>query len=171
MTGAVARPRLLCCQRKTGDASTRCFSAVLPRLSITDVNHIGATDSRLSLDAAASVRNNQRTCSSHVEWFRMHDLNLASADCSRRHEPKATELSQGLRLERIEPERNMARYYTLAVELTLFEDWSCTRSFGRIGTRGGRIMLGLFEDRAAAEAELIALLRAKQSRGYRVITP
>jgi predicted DNA-binding WGR domain protein len=102
----------------------------------------------------------------------MHDLNLASAsvDRSRRHEPKANELSQGLRLERIEPERNMARYYTLAVELTLFDDWSCTRSFGRIGTRGGRIMLGLFEDRAAAEAELIALLRAKQARGYRITT-
>ncbi len=173
MTGAVARPRLSCCQRKTGDASTRCVSAVLPRLSITDVNHIGATDSRLSLDAAASVRNNQRTSSSHVEWFRMHDLNLASAsvDRSRRHEPIANELSQGLRLERIAPERNMAWYYTLAVELTLFDDWSCTRSFGRIGTRGGRIMLGLFEDRASAEAELIALLRAKQARGYRVITP
>jgi predicted DNA-binding WGR domain protein len=101
----------------------------------------------------------------------MHDLNLASAsvDRSRRHEPSATELTRGLRLERIDPERNMARYYTLAVELTLFEDWSCTRSFGRIGTRGGRIMLGLFEDRASAEAELIALLRAKQARGYRII--
>jgi predicted DNA-binding WGR domain protein len=59
------------------------------------------------------------------------------------------------------PERNMARYYTLAVELTLFDDWSCTRQFGRIGTRGGRIMLGLFENRAAAEAELVALLRSK----------
>ncbi|MGL4527073.1 MAG: WGR domain-containing protein [Aestuariivirga sp.] len=103
----------------------------------------------------------------------MHDLTLASAsvDRFRRHEPIASELSQGLRLERIAPERNMARYYTLAVELTLFDDWSCTRSFGRIGTRGGRIMLGLFEDRASAEAELIALLRAKQARGYRVITP
>ncbi len=101
----------------------------------------------------------------------MHDLNLASSSIGRgqRHEPIRTQLAN-LRLERIEPERNMARYYTLAVELTLFDDWSCTRSFGRIGTRGGRIMLGLFEDRAAAEAELIALLRAKQARGYRIIT-
>jgi predicted DNA-binding WGR domain protein len=145
-----------------------------PSLSlITDLNRPGSNDSGKSLDAAASVRNNQRTCSSHFEWSRMHDLNLASAsaDRSRRHEPRATELTRGLRLERIEPERNMARYYTLAVELTLFEDWSCTRSFGRIGARGGRIMLGLFEDRASAEVELIALLRAKQARGYRVITP
>ena len=78
------------------------------------------------------------------------------------------ELERGLRLERIDPARNMARYYTLAVELTLFEDWSCTRSFGRIGSRGGRIMLGLFDSRAAAEDELRTLLRRKQARGYRL---
>ncbi|MFM9975705.1 MAG: WGR domain-containing protein [Beijerinckiaceae bacterium] len=95
----------------------------------------------------------------------MHDLNLSSAIAER------TQHDNGLRLERIEPERNMARYYTLAVELTLFEDWSCTRGFGRIGARGGRIMLGLFATQAAAEAELVALLRAKQARGYRITTP
>lgn len=101
----------------------------------------------------------------------MHDLNLDSADRVLLHDPMQAQPTGSLRLERIEPERNMARYYTLTVELTLFEDWSCTRQFGRIGARGGRIMLGLFEDRAAAEAELIALLRAKQTRGYRVTTP
>jgi predicted DNA-binding WGR domain protein len=73
-----------------------------------------------------------------------------------------------VRLERIDPARNMARYYTLAVELTLFEEVACTRSFGRIGSKGGRIMIGLFGSRADAEAELIALLRAKQKRGYAV---
>jgi predicted DNA-binding WGR domain protein len=102
----------------------------------------------------------------------MHDLTLSSAiaDRTQLNETVRTHLVDGIRLERTEPEHNMARYYTLAVELTLFDDWSCTRAFGRIGTRGGRIMLGLFEDRAAAEAELIALLRAKQARGYRIIT-
>jgi predicted DNA-binding WGR domain protein len=124
------------------------------------------------LDAAVCVWNNQRTLSSHSEWPRMHDLNLSSAIAERTqlNETMRTHLADGLRLERIEPERNMARYYTLAVELTLFVDWSCTRQFGRIGMRGGRIMLGLFEDRAAAEAELVALLRAKQARGYRITT-
>lgn len=124
------------------------------------------------MDAAASAWNNQRTSSSHSEWPRMPDLNLSSAiaERSQLNETMRTHLTDGLRLERIEPERNMARYYTLAVELTLFADWSCTRAFGRIGARGGRIMLGLFEDRAAAEAELITLLRAKQARGYRIIT-
>ncbi len=42
-----------------------------------------------------------------------------------------------LHLRRIDPDRNMARYYTLSVEITLFEDWSCTRAFGRIGSREG----------------------------------
>jgi predicted DNA-binding WGR domain protein len=73
-----------------------------------------------------------------------------------------------VRLERIDPARNMARYYTLAVEVTLFEDFACTRGFGPIGSRGGRIMIGLFESQASAEAELQALLRAKQARGYRL---
>jgi predicted DNA-binding WGR domain protein len=103
----------------------------------------------------------------------MHDPNLSSAIAERSqfHETMRTQLDNGLRLERIEPERNMARYYTLAVELTLFDDWSCTRGFGRIGARGGRIMLGLFATQAAAEAELMALLCAKQARGYRITTP
>lgn len=73
-----------------------------------------------------------------------------------------------VRLERIDPARNMARYYTLSLEVTLFEDVACTRSFGRIGSRRGRIMIGLFENEAAAETELHDLLRAKQARGYRI---
>lgn len=73
-----------------------------------------------------------------------------------------------IRLERIDPARNMARYYTLAVEVTLFDDFACTREFGRIGSRGGRIMIGLFASATGAEAELHALLRAKQARGYRL---
>ena len=71
-------------------------------------------------------------------------------------------------LRRVEPARNMARWYTLSLEVTLFDDWSCTRSYGRIGQRGGRVMIGLFEDHRSAEAELQAILRAKQARGYEI---
>jgi predicted DNA-binding WGR domain protein len=73
-----------------------------------------------------------------------------------------------LRLERIDAARDMARYYTVSVELTLFEDVACVRAFGRIGTPGGRIMIGLFDSREAAEERMKALLRAKLARGYRV---
>ena len=72
-------------------------------------------------------------------------------------------------LRRVDPLRNMARWYALSVEVTLFEDWSCTRAYGRIGGRGGRVMIGLFESRAAAMAEFEALLRAKRQRGYRSV--
>jgi predicted DNA-binding WGR domain protein len=140
---------------------------------MTNMNRTGAIDSEKSLDVTAFIWNNQRTYSSHSDWPPMHDDNLSDAIADHSQLPKLadTQLSKAVRLERIEPERNMARYYTLAVELTLFADWSCTRQFGRIGARGGRIMLGLFEDRAAAEVELVALLRAKQARGYTITTP
>jgi predicted DNA-binding WGR domain protein len=71
-----------------------------------------------------------------------------------------------IHLWRIDPARNMARFYALSVELTLFEDWSCTRQFGRIGSKGGRIMLGLYETKAEAEIAFRHLLRQKQTRGY-----
>ena len=76
------------------------------------------------MDAAACFWNNQRTLSSRSEWPRMNDLNLSSAIAERTQydETMHTRLSDGLRLERIAPEHNMARYCTLAVELTLFAD-------------------------------------------------
>lgn len=70
-------------------------------------------------------------------------------------------------LRRIDPDRNMARYYVLSVEITLFENWACTRAYGRIGSRGGRIMIGLHESYEAARSELQTLLRRKKARGYR----
>ncbi len=76
-------------------------------------------------------------------------------------------LSRPVRLARIDPARDMARFYTLSVEVTLFSGYSCTREFGRIGQRGGRLMVGLFDTEAEARAELARLLRRKLGRGYR----
>jgi predicted DNA-binding WGR domain protein len=69
-------------------------------------------------------------------------------------------------LRREEPGRNMARFYTLSVEVTLFDDWSCTRRFGRIGARGGRLMIGLYRSEAEARDAFARLLAAKRRRGY-----
>ena len=41
-----------------------------------------------------------------------------------------------LALERIEPEKNMARFYALAVQPTLFVEVSLVERWGRIGTHG-----------------------------------
>jgi predicted DNA-binding WGR domain protein len=69
-------------------------------------------------------------------------------------------------LTRIDPSRNMRRFYTVAVEVTLFDDVACTRSYGRIGGRGGRVMVGLFETQGEAIATLGRLVNAKLARGY-----
>src|SRR5580692_486189 len=41
-------------------------------------------------------------------------------------------------LDRIDPARNMARYYVLSIEPTLFDDSSLVREWGRIGKPGRR---------------------------------
>jgi predicted DNA-binding WGR domain protein len=72
-------------------------------------------------------------------------------------------------LHRHDRARNMARHYTLSVEVTLFDDWSCTRTFGRIGAREARLMIGLYPTREAAREALRELLRRKLKRGYRPV--
>ena len=71
-----------------------------------------------------------------------------------------------VRLTRIDPARNMRRFYTVAIEVTLFDDVACTRTYGRIGGRGGRVMVGLYETRAEAVAALGRVVNAKIARGY-----
>jgi predicted DNA-binding WGR domain protein len=83
-----------------------------------------------------------------------------------RNHPGGCAVPLACRLERIDPERRMARYYALSIELTLFGDVACARRYGPIGRPGGRILLGLHETRADAEAELGRLLARKLGRGY-----
>ncbi|MCV0349691.1 MAG: WGR domain-containing protein [Nitratireductor sp.] len=68
-------------------------------------------------------------------------------------------------LKRIDPARNMARYYTLSVEPTLFGDAALVRQWGRIGTRG-QFKINLFDTTGAAEIALQRLRRIKEKRGY-----
>ncbi|MDE3175432.1 MAG: WGR domain-containing protein [Pseudomonadota bacterium] len=72
-------------------------------------------------------------------------------------------------LERIDPSRNMARLYVLAIEPTLFGDTALARGWGRIGSRG-RSRLDLHADKAAAAEALDVWLNRKLRRGYRVRT-
>jgi predicted DNA-binding WGR domain protein len=68
--------------------------------------------------------------------------------------------------ERRDAARNMARFYALAIEPTLFGDACLVRRFGRIGTRGQR-MAQTFARVEEAEASLDCLRRQKLRRGYR----
>jgi predicted DNA-binding WGR domain protein len=70
-----------------------------------------------------------------------------------------------LHLNRIDCARNMARYYGLAVEQTLFGEWMLFRRWGRIGTVGQVKMQTFVQEQAAVEA-CERMARRKRSRGY-----
>ncbi len=65
----------------------------------------------------------------------------------------------------VNPELNMARFYGIAVQPTLFGEVSVFRSWGRIGTRG-RAMMVTYEDASQAAAALMKLDKQKRRRGY-----
>jgi predicted DNA-binding WGR domain protein len=73
---------------------------------------------------------------------------------------------QLLILERREPAANMARFYVLSLEETLFGDTALVREWGRLGTRGRR-RLDLYQARAQAREALESWFGRKLRRGYR----
>jgi predicted DNA-binding WGR domain protein len=68
-------------------------------------------------------------------------------------------------LRRVEPEKNMARYYHLVVDRDLFGMWCFTREWGRIG-RGGQIRTVPYPTPAEARTALEKQRHAKERRGY-----
>lgn len=70
-----------------------------------------------------------------------------------------------LHLRRINPDRNMRRFYTLTIQPTLFGGVSLVRNWGRIGTNGQSIMK-TFDDPRDADDALSCLERIKRRRGY-----
>jgi len=71
-----------------------------------------------------------------------------------------------LHIRRIDPARNMARFYELSIGSTLFGELSLTRSWGRIGTRG-QSRVHLFGNEQAAVELFLDLLKQKRQKGYR----
>ncbi len=69
-------------------------------------------------------------------------------------------------LHRIDATRNMARFYALSIEPSLFGDLALTRRWGRIGTFGSQI-IELHADRNAAMLALQRYESMKRKRGYR----
>ena len=70
-----------------------------------------------------------------------------------------------LHLIHVNPELNMARFYGIDIQPTLFGEMSVLRSWGRIGTKG-RGMMVTFEDAAQATDALVKLEKQKCRRGY-----
>jgi predicted DNA-binding WGR domain protein len=113
------------------------------------VNPCALMDSKFALDGVCSFRDNGS----------MTDTG-----------DMAAHKLQMLVLERREPSRNMARFYVLAIEPTLFGDAALVREWGRIGCLGRR-RLDLHADMDTAAEALDVWLERKARRGYRVRAP
>ncbi|RWI62717.1 MAG: WGR domain-containing protein [Mesorhizobium sp.] len=97
----------------------------------------------------------------------LDDSNV-SLDVARGLRDSAYMIAQRYRLyvERRDMDRNMARFYAMSIEETLFGQTCLVRRWGRIGTRG-RMVQHSFEAEREAVALFLELVRAKKKRGYR----
>lgn len=77
----------------------------------------------------------------------------------------ATAPLQIIHLHRIDPSRNMARFYRVTIEKTLFDETIVRRCWGRIGTRG-RSLIHIVQESDEAEALATELCQGKRRRGY-----
>ncbi|MDI6028969.1 WGR domain-containing protein [Corticibacterium sp. UT-5YL-CI-8] len=71
-----------------------------------------------------------------------------------------------IHLHRIDPARNMARFYRMSSTPSLFGDICLVREWGRIG-RPGRIRIDLYQTGEEAMAARETLSRVKLQRSYR----
>lgn len=69
-------------------------------------------------------------------------------------------------LYRVDPSRNMHRFYAVGLDTDMFGDVVVVREWGRIGNVGRR-RLDLYADLGAGVAAWRDLLKAKERRGYR----
>jgi predicted DNA-binding WGR domain protein len=82
--------------------------------------------------------------------------------------PASIAPSRPVTLRRIEPAKNMARFYALEVERDLFGRHVLVRRWGRIGT-AGKIRLDEHTGESEALAALQRLQAAKRRKGYRAV--
>jgi predicted DNA-binding WGR domain protein len=99
-----------------------------------------------------------------MRWTRPRSRALAS---NMDQQTKDPDLLNVLVLERVDRTKNMARYYVLSVEPTLFAEWSLVRRWGRIGG-AERTRIDLHASPPLAQTALNTWLERKQRRGYRL---
>jgi len=68
-------------------------------------------------------------------------------------------------LQRIDPNRNLSRFYKLDVQPTLFGECSLIREWGRIG-RAGTVRVETYSSRGQADIAMISKWAQKRKRGY-----
>jgi predicted DNA-binding WGR domain protein len=70
-----------------------------------------------------------------------------------------------LEMRRIDPTRNMSRFYRMSIQPDLFGGASLVREWGRIGACG-QMMIKPHADEGQAITALMNLARVKKRRGY-----
>ena len=68
-------------------------------------------------------------------------------------------------LTKIAPAQNMARFYVLDVQPTLFGEWALVKEWGRVGREGQR-RSACFAQRREAETALARETKRRGRRGY-----
>lgn len=71
-----------------------------------------------------------------------------------------------IRLQRLDPARNMRRFYLMTVHRDLFGGCTLVREWGRIGTQG-RTIREVYPDEGQAVDALAQRAKTKSRRGYR----
>lgn len=107
-----------------------------------------------------------RRCITVMNQSRSTDSNVSLDAESRLRDPAAM-IAQPYQLyvERTDPTKNMARYYAMSIEPTLFGEACLIRRWGRIGA-GGQMLVHHFSREEEAVEFFPELLRKKRSRGY-----
>jgi predicted DNA-binding WGR domain protein len=71
-----------------------------------------------------------------------------------------------LLMQRVDPEKNMHRFYLMTVQRDLFGGASLTREWGRIGS-SGQVRVDYHPDEGQAVDALAGLATDKTKRGYK----
>lgn len=72
-----------------------------------------------------------------------------------------------LLMQRVDPEKNMHRFYLMTVQRDLFGGASLTREWGRIGS-SGQVRVDYHPDEGQAVDALADLATDKTKRGYKI---
>ena len=70
-------------------------------------------------------------------------------------------------LEKHNIEKNLHRFWAISVQPNLFGGWSVIRRWGRVGSRGGRQKIDLYDDLESAKQVFQKKEREKLQRDYR----
>jgi len=98
-------------------------------------------------------------CAPTDSWNSLDGVDPGCNDCFMQSE-------DATHLHRIDPARNMARFYRISSTPSLFGDICIVREWGRIGKRG-RTRIDLYAQEIEAAAARLALEQLKRRRGYR----